>query len=77
MLPNGDLTGRQRLLGLAEYGIEIGRSADLVVLDYDSRPVAVTEVIDRIMGFKAGRRTFSHPSAVLEPPGRRSTAAIL
>ena len=61
-------TRSARLLGLADYGIEIGRSADLVVLDCDSRHAAVTEVVDPVMGFKAGRRTFSHPPAILEAP---------
>ena len=59
-----------RLLRLPDYGIEVGRAADLAVLDCESRASAVSEVVSPIMGFKAGRRTFSRPSAVLErPPG--------
>ena len=59
-----------RLLRLPDYGIEVGRAADLTVLDCESRASAVSEVVSPIMGFKAGRRTFSRPSAVLErPPG--------
>ena len=66
-----------RLLGLSEYGVEIGRPADLVVLDCGSRHAAVTEVVDPIMGFKAGRRTFSHPPAILDPPAQSSTFTSL
>lgn len=61
-----------RLMRLSDYGIEVGQAADLAVLDCESRASAVSEVVSPIMGFKAGRRTFNHPSAVLErPPGER------
>ncbi len=57
-----------RLMRLPSYGIDVGEAADIVVLDCDSRAAAVTEIVSPIMGFKAGRRTFSRPPAALEPP---------
>ena len=57
-----------RLMRLPEYGVAVGRAADLVVLDCESRVAAVTELVSPIMGFKAGRRSFYHPSAVMELP---------
>ena len=56
------------LLNLTNYGIEVGRPADLVVLDCASRADAVAELAQPLMGFKAGRRTFSHPRPVLHRP---------
>ncbi len=58
-----------RLMRLPDYGIEVGQAADLVVLECESRAAAVSEVVSPIMGFKAGRRTFSRPSAIVERPG--------
>ena len=57
-----------RLMRLPDYGIEVGQAADLVALDCDSRAAAVSEVVSPTMGFKAGRRTFSRPSAIMERP---------
>jgi len=57
-----------RLMRLSAYGIEVGQAADLVVLECESRAAAVSEVVSPVMGFKAGRRTFSHPSAMMERP---------
>ncbi len=57
-----------RLMRLQDYGIEVGHPADLVVLDCESRAAAVSEVVSPVMGFKRGRRTFSHPPAALNPP---------
>ncbi len=57
-----------QLLRLQDYGIEVGRAADFVVLDCNSRAQAVSEVVAPTMGFKAGRRTFVRPAATLERP---------
>ena len=57
-----------RLMRLPDYGISVGRAADLVALDCDSRAAAVAEVVSPIMAFKAGRRTFSRPPAAMERP---------
>ena len=59
-----------RLMRLPDYGVEVGQAADLVVLECESRAAAVSEVVSPVMGFKAGRRTFSRPSAIVERPGR-------
>ena len=56
------------LMRLLDYGLAIGQSADLAVLDCESRLAAVSEVVSPIMGFKAGRRTFNRPPATLESP---------
>ncbi len=56
------------LMRLTDYGVAVGQSADLVVLDCESRASAVSEVVSPIMAFKAGRRTFYRPPAVLEHP---------
>ena len=58
-----------RLMRLPDYGVEEGQAADLVVLECEGRAAAVSEVVSPIMGFKAGRRTFSRPSAIVERPG--------
>jgi cytosine/creatinine deaminase len=50
---------------LRDYGIEVGRSADLVVLDCTEPEVAVAELVAPIFGFKRGRRTFTRQRAVL------------
>jgi cytosine deaminase len=53
------------LLRLRDYGIEVGRSADLVVLDCMEPEVAVAELVAPMYGFKRGRRTFTRQPAVL------------
>ena len=56
------------LMRLPHYGLSVGQSADLVVMDCESRLEAVTEVVSPTMAFKAGRKTFNRPPATLEPP---------
>ena len=57
-----------RILGLAEYGLEVGRWADLVVLDCTSPESAVAEVVHPLAGFKRGRQTFTRAPAELHRP---------
>ncbi len=57
-----------RLMRLADYGIEVGRSADFVVLDAPDRVTAVTELASPLFGFKRGRRTFTRQPPVLHRP---------
>lgn len=57
-----------KLMRIPSHGIEVGKSADLAVLDCDNRTAAVTEVVSPVMAFKRGRRTFYRPPATLEPP---------
>ena len=56
------------LLRLEDYGIETGKSADLVVLDCASAEAAVAELAPPLYGFKRGRMTFSRQPAQLFPP---------
>ena len=46
------------LLNLDDYGIEIGNSADLVVIDTKDRQSAVAELSQPLVGLKGGRLTF-------------------
>ena len=57
-----------RLMRLPDYGIKVGQTADLVALDCESRAAAVSEVSSPVMGFKAGRRTFSRPAPAMDRP---------
>lgn len=57
-----------RLIGAADYGIEPGRPADLVVLDATSDAQAVAEIALPLMGMKGGRRTFLRPRPTLHRP---------
>lgn len=57
-----------RLMRLPDYGIEVGQTADLVALECESRAAAVSEVVSPVMGFKAGRRTFSRPAPAMDRP---------
>ena len=58
-----------RLMNLGDYGIKIGNSADLVVLDTRDSRFAIAELPEIVMGFKAGRQTFERPRATLFKPG--------
>jgi cytosine deaminase len=56
------LTSRSaRLLRRDEYGIGIGKPADVVVFDCRDAQSAVAELAQPICGFKRGRLTFSRP----------------
>lgn len=57
------------LLRLADYGLAVGRAADLVVLDCADPESAVAELATPLHGFKRGRMTFSRAPAVLHRPG--------
>ena len=58
-----------RLMNLGDYGIEIGKPADLVVLDTKDSRFAVAELPDVVMGFKSGRQTFERQRPNLFRPG--------
>ena len=58
------------LLNLDDYGIEVGKSADLVVIDNRNRESAVAELSHPLMGIKRGHVTFRRePAALLWPGG--------
>jgi cytosine deaminase len=57
-----------KLMNLLDYGIAIRNPADLVVLDCHEPAAAVAELAVPLFGLKRGRRSFSRPAAVLDPP---------
>lgn len=58
-----------RLMNLGDYGIKVGNSADLVVLETQDSRFAIAELPDIVMGFKAGRQTFERQRPTLFRPG--------
>ncbi|HET7715001.1 MAG TPA: amidohydrolase family protein [Bauldia sp.] len=56
------------LMRIDDYGIEVGKSADLVVIDAPDRAAAVAELAPPLYGFKRGRRTFTRAAPVLHAP---------
>jgi len=48
-----------RIMRLGDYGVQIGKSADLVVIDAVEPEMAVAEVAQVLYAFKAGRMTVS------------------
>ena len=57
------------LLNLDDYGIEVGKSADMVVIDNRNRESAVAELSPPLMGIKRGHVTFRREPAALQWPG--------
>jgi cytosine deaminase len=53
------------LLRIEDYGIAVGNSADLVVLDCTEPEAAVAELVAPMYGFKRGRHTFTRQPAVM------------
>ena len=56
------------LVRLPNYGLEVGKFADLVVLDCTDPESAVAELVPPLRAFKRGRQTFSRPAAELHRP---------
>ena len=57
-----------KTLKIADYGIAVGKAADLVVLDVPDRAHAVMEIARPTMAFKRGRQTFRRAEAELKRP---------
>lgn len=57
-----------RLMRVEDYGIAVGNSADLCVLDCTSVEQGVAELATPLYGFKRGRMTFSRQAAELHRP---------
>lgn len=57
-----------RLLRLPDYGVAVGKQADLVVLDCAAPEDAVAELAPPLYGFKRGRMTFSREPVTLHRP---------
>jgi cytosine deaminase len=58
-------TRSARLMNIDEYGLQIGKPADLAVLDADSPEQAVAELSPVLYAFKRGWRTVTRQPAVL------------
>jgi cytosine deaminase len=56
------------LLRLKDYGLAVGKSADLVVLDSTSPEMAIAELTPVLYAFKRGRKTVSRQPAMLHRP---------
>ena len=56
------------LMNLRSYGLEVGKPADLVVLDAESPVAAVAELAPVLYAFKRGRRTVTRSRPVLHAP---------
>ncbi len=56
------------LMRLDDYGLAVGKAADLVVLDCADRATAVAELTLPLWGFKRGRLTVSRQPAELNRP---------
>ena len=61
-------TRSAKLMNLEEYGLEVGKPADLAVLDAESAEQAVAELAPVLYAFKRGRRTVTREPAVLHRP---------
>jgi cytosine deaminase len=57
-----------KLMNLPDYGIAIGRVADIVVLDCASASQAIAELAPPLLGVKRGRRSFSRSLPALNRP---------
>lgn len=57
-----------RLMNLDDYGLAVGKAADLVVLDCETPTAAVAELAPVLFAFKRGRRTLTRPPATLHRP---------
>jgi len=63
------ITGRSAaLMNLSDYGLEVGKSADLVVLDCEQPEAAVAELAPVLFAYKRGRRTATREPVVLHRP---------
>ena len=56
------------LMNIDDYGVEVGKSADLAVLDCEDPETAVAELVPVLYGYKRGRRTVTREPAVLHRP---------
>jgi cytosine deaminase len=61
-------TRSARLMNLRDYGIEVGKPADLVVIDAMSAEQAIAEVAPVLFAFKRGRKTVTRAVPTLHRP---------
>jgi cytosine deaminase len=63
------ITGRAaKVMRLGDYGIKVGKAADLVVWDEESPSDAIAKYALPLAGFKRGRRIFSRELPALLRP---------
>jgi cytosine deaminase len=63
------VTGRSaKLMRLDDYGVAVGKAADLAVIDATDRETAVAELSPVLYGFKRGYQTFTRSPAELHLP---------
>ena len=63
------VTGRSaKLLRLDDYGVAVGKAADLAVIEATERETAVAELAPVLYGFKRGHQTFTRAPAELHRP---------
>jgi cytosine deaminase len=58
-------TRSAKLMNVEDYGLQVGKPADLVVLDAESSQQAVAELSPVLFAYKRGRRTVTRQPAVL------------
>src|SRR6516162_5828756 len=56
------------IMRLVEYGLAVGKAADLVVLDANEPELAIAEIVPVLYAFKRGRMTVSREPAKLNRP---------
>jgi cytosine/creatinine deaminase len=61
-------TRSAKLMNLDDYGLQVGKPADIAVLDAESPEQAVAELSPVLFAFKRGRRTLTRNPAVLHRP---------
>ena len=61
-------TRSAKLMNLKDYGLEVGKPADLVVVDATSPEQAVAELAPVLYAFKRGRQTVTRQPAILHRP---------
>ena len=65
-------TRSARLMNLSDYGLEVGKPADLAVLDAESAEQAVAELAPVLYAFKRGRPTVTRSRPTLHPPAAQN-----
>ncbi len=68
--------GAARLMNVQGYGLHVGATADLVVLDATDENEALGEIAAPLVGFKSGRRTFTRALPTLHRSGRHVLAPV-
>src|SRR5258708_36220585 len=65
-----------RLMRLEDYGIAVGRPADLVCLDAKSPADAIATLAQPLWGIKRGRASFARSRPQLHPTGNLSAISL-